>query len=159
MKSGPKPRDLPERFLESYIPEPNSGCWLWVKGVNEHGYGRITLPSGEQKKAHRVSWILHRGYDPGPFLVCHKCDNPACVNPEHLFIGTQADNLSDCAVKGRISRVHQPRGEKQGSSKLTAEIVIALRASDLSVRKASRAFGVSPSTVHDVRSRKNWRHI
>lgn len=87
------------RFHDKYIPEPNSGCWLWVAGVNACGYGTIS-EFGKSQLAHRVSFILHGGIisDAG-LRVLHTCDVPCCVNPDHLFIGTQRENVLDMERK------------------------------------------------------------
>jgi hypothetical protein len=87
--------------LDSYIPEPMSGCWLWIGGATSAGYGVITI-QGEQVYAHRMSAHQYKGFDlNSPLHVLHKCDNPCCVNPNHLFIGTNRDNQQDRQRKGR----------------------------------------------------------
>ncbi len=87
-------------FNEKWMPEPNSGCWLWTAYVDRDGYGNITI-NRKPTPAHRASWELFKGTIPKGLLVCHKCDTPACVNPDHLFLGTHKDNIRDSFAKGR----------------------------------------------------------
>ena len=100
--------DLRAKFENSYHPEPNTGCWLYEKVLNSDGYG-VLLPSSKKtakikrKKifAHRYSYEIYKGQIPEKMLVCHKCDTPSCVNPDHLFLGTDQDNTDDKMKKGR----------------------------------------------------------
>lgn len=91
---------LRERFDLSYMPEPNSGCWLWIAAAKPPGYGVIGV-NGRCSSAHRVSWQLHNGPIPRGMHVCHRCDVPACVNPDHLWLGSHRENMADMVAKGR----------------------------------------------------------
>jgi len=103
-------------FEQKFIPEPNSGCFLWLGGVSDRGYGRVRL-FGKTAVASRASWILYRGAIPVGSHVLHRCDNPLCVNPDHLFLGTPQDNTDDMLAKGRNrpigrSMTHCKRGHE-----------------------------------------------
>jgi hypothetical protein len=112
---------IDERFAAHWMPEPTTGCWLWLLAPNHFGYGRFTLRYPQQVLAHRFSYEHHVGPVPRGMCVLHQCDTPACVNPEHLFLGTRADNNRDCAEKGRRwnpteiankAKTHCPRGHE-----------------------------------------------
>jgi len=95
---------LIERFEKYYIPEPNSGCWLWFgPGWHKFGYGMLTVDK-KPEAAHRISWRIVNGPIPKGKFICHKCHNPPCVNPDHLYLGTPADNVRD-----REDRKSKPR--------------------------------------------------
>lgn len=145
-------RDITVRFAERFMPEPMSGCWLWT-GAATKGYGIITH-GGRITKAHRVSYELHRGPIPPGLFVCHRCDNPGCVNPDHLFLGTIADNNADKMAKGR-----QRCGEATNLAKLTAAQVLEIRASNLPRLKIAATFGISRSCVQQIRRRSLWKHL
>lgn len=92
--------DLQYRLLKHSTPEPNTGCWLWLSGSGFGGYGRIGI-NKITKSAHRVSYEVFKGKIPKGLGVLHNCDTPACINPDHLFVGTHTENMRDCLVKLR----------------------------------------------------------
>lgn len=135
-----------------------TGCWLWTGATASHGYGELHYGDGKRPKAHRVSYELFRGEIPKGMFVCHTCDVRRCVNPAHLFLGTQADNMADMVAKGR-----QSRGAAHGKSKLNEEKILEIRslwASGLMSGIAlSRMYGVSKGAISFIVNRKSWRHV
>lgn len=125
-------------------------CWKWVGTINKCGYGHIYF-NGVLEKAHRVSWKLTRGEIENNLFVCHSCDNPFCVNPNHLFLGSQKDNMRDMAKKGRGAR--QRSGAKHPAAKYTQEdydTVYRLRDTGMSYGKISKQVGMSDSHVAHI---------
>lgn len=97
-----KGKSLIDRFKEKYIPEPNSGCWIWIASTSNSGYGKFRINDNiPHSSAHRASWIIHNGPIKKGLNVCHKCDVKLCVNPKHLFLGTTKENVHDMLNKGR----------------------------------------------------------
>lgn len=160
---------IAERLAALSVPEPNTGCVLWTGHVNREGYGRIRSGRGEAR-AHRVAWELAHGPIPAGLVVRHVvCCTPACVNPAHLAIGTQADNVADRGRDGHDargerhgSRTHPerlPRGRRNGSCRLTEDDVRAIRAAragGMFMRHIAKQFGVAFFTVQKIVSGKNW---
>ena len=141
------------KFWEKVSLAP-SGCWEWTGLCHPFGYGRITI-NKKQYLAHRLSYEVHHGVIMDSKLcVCHKCDNPLCVNPEHLFLGTRRDNNLDRTNKGRTFK-----GSKVTSAKLVEQQVIDIRNSTQSVTAIAKHYGISTSTVYAVKSRSNWKHL
>jgi hypothetical protein len=152
-----KPRTpLAERFAALFVPEPNSGCWLWEGSINQQGYGLIWTNEhgGRADRAHRVSVRLSGRAITEAQVVRHVCDNPSCVNPDHLLVGDTAENVRD-----RVRRGRGATGDKHAKAKLTAEAVLAIRRDRPRTRDAARDYGVSRDTINDIKTRKTWRHI
>ena len=172
-KRGPKPKGDPERFWRFFEKREN-GCWEWKNWLNNRGYGVFCVERKNQY-AHRYSWELHNGKIPEGKFVCHKCDNPKCVNPDHLFLGVAKIDVRDCISKGRfkyhdlsqykndpgrISRLK--RGEENSSSKLTEEQVREIKTSPrkgwMRSQLAER-FGVRKGTVTNIQLGYGWKHL
>ena len=147
---------LAQRFNEKYIPVTEAGCWLWTAYVSTAGYGTIQIDARNHILAHRASWEIHRGAIPDGMRVCHKCDVRCCVNPSHLFLGTQSDNIRDAVQKGRFTG---PRGERQWLAKLAIETVREIKLSKEAGRALAKRIGVSFSTISDIRRGRTWKHV
>lgn len=144
----------PLKRLLKNIKEKDS-CWMWGN-KNLHN---MFLLNGKNMGAHRASWILHKGEIPNGLFVCHHCDNPGCVNPEHLFLGTAKDNVHDMINKGRSIQV---RGEKNGSCKLKEEDVFKMREikkQNFSYQYIAKIFGMSLSATFSAIKGRSWKHI
>lgn len=132
-----------------------SGCWPWIGGADRGGYGRFYV-GDHTVQAHRASWMLHRGPIPEGKLVCHHCDVPGCVNPDHLFVGTDGDNAADRSIKFRSYSSTEPRGRIR---KLTEDDVRRIRTSKRSCGQIAREIGVHPNTISKVRRGIAWKHV
>lgn len=146
-----------EHFNQKWIPEKDSGCHLWSAAIGPGGYGNFGImrrPYRNTHVAHRVSWALNRGPIPVGMKVLHKCDNPPCVNPDHLFLGTQRDNVEDCVRKGRLN---SRKGEANCKAKLTTEQIRYIRSSR--ERGLGRRYGVLANQIYKIRKRIAWRHV
>lgn len=138
--------------VDDYIPEPNTGCWLWLKGLSSDGYGKVKRNS-KTVRAHRLSYELANGAIPSTSLVLHSCDQPSCVNPEHLRIGTAQDNADD-----RRRRNRHAKGPKSGMAKLTVEQVAFIRDSTISNNaEVARQLSISRHTVREIRKYITWK--
>ncbi len=142
----------------------SDGCWVWWGNVNaETGYGRLFF-EGRIHFAHRVSYELHKGPIASGIFVCHKCDNPPCCNPDHLFLGTQADNMTDKSRKGR-SRGGVFKGSAHHNSSLNDDQVIEIRGLlklphfHGKYAQMGRAFGVDECAIHHIKAGRSWRHL
>lgn len=138
------------------------GCWEWVGG-KKNGYGQFDSGSFQMKArisgkrgAHQVSYEAYKGKIPEGLVVRHICDNPCCINPDHLILGTQADNVADRESRGRRKDIN---GEKIGTSKLTAEQALEIRASELSLSQLAKIYNVHKTTVSLIKTGKSWKHL
>lgn len=147
------------RFEAKYLPEPNSGCWLWTASVRPNGYGQLGVQyDGVQKVelAHRVSYLLKHGprsLDDGSHVL-HSCDTPCCVNPDHLRKGTHQENMQEKVEKGRV-----PYGENAGGAKLSAEQVMRIMNDSRPCYIIAPDYGVTDSVVAAIKSGRNWGKV
>lgn len=153
-----------ERFWEKVDTSlgygPKGDCWKWTGVVNSMGYGQLLI-SGKMKYTHRYSYQLHYGLFPDAMRVLHKCDTPRCCNPEHLFLGTQRDNVLDMMAKGRANFV-PPIGSRHGGAKLNELQVIEIRRRHElgeQARPIAKDYNVDRTTIYLIVKRKIWRHI
>jgi hypothetical protein len=160
------------RFYNSFEKLSSDECWEWKRTFFSTGYGMFHYMR-KNRGAHRIAYFLHYKVDPADKCVCHKCDNPKCVNPYHLFIGTPADNWCDARKKGKIPRGsnHYSRqkpellasGSESPHAKLTEQDVINIRREyvprRVSAAKLAEKYGVSSTAIHYIVSYQNWKHI
>ena len=159
--------DVSERFLTK-VRKDDSGCHLWIRSKNPDGYGYFGIRR-KTVRAHRFAWERANGPIPKGMFVCHSCDNPSCVNTEHLFLGTQKENMADAKKKGRTasgdrqgSRKHpetRPRGEDHCRCKFTKEQVLFIRTSSISQKKLAKKFGVSKGAIEHIKNYDTWKHV
>lgn len=166
---GAPKQDVVTRFWR--FVEKGEGCWLWTGARFAFGYGAFTALG--EARAHRVSWRLHRGDIPAGMFVCHRCDVPACVNPDHLFLGTPLDNIRDAKSKGRnargeaLSNARRAKGSikigsQHGGAKLHESSVVIIRArveAGESRRTLASEFNVSIATIDHIATRRSWAHV
>lgn len=143
-----------DRFNANYTPVPDAGCWIWHGSYGRRGYGRMRVGGGRTVGAHRISYEIHVGAIPFGLLVCHKCDTPACVNPDHLFLGTAAENNADRDRKGR----HRPGPgnlanlvpQKRALTDEDSAMVVWLAMNNCRQLEIARHFGCSQGTVSNT---------
>lgn len=144
-------RPLVERFNEKFRVTP--GCWIWTASLGNKGYGHF-WDGKKPTPAHRASYQIHFGEIVDGLFVLHRCDNRLCVNPDHLFLGTVQDNTADMVEKDR-----QAKGSRVGASKLTEGQIDAIRSDRRSQRKIGAEYGVSHTTIGQIKNNQLWRHV
>ena len=154
---------LEERFWAYTLKGKETDCWEWLAAKDHKGYGNIRdTQLGKAVKAHRVAWQLHYGPIPKRKCVCHHCDNPSCVNPAHLFVGTVQENNADRDSKGR-QRTGNQKGEHNLRHKLSGADVQAIRAryvkGEITQEALGKVYGVGGPTVSLILHHKRWAHI
>jgi hypothetical protein len=151
-----RPRKTFQARLEEYaFPEPNSGCWIWMGTLQKPRYYAVMTLEGKRQSAHRVSYEFFNGPITNGLYVCHHCDNPSCVNPDHLFLGTPKDNQQDMARKGRCRRQN---GEANSNAKVTTEAVLDMRTRQLTCSQYAKKYGLNSSHVSHIVNRRVWTH-
>jgi hypothetical protein len=153
------PLHLARRLANGLDDAKDGECWEWRRHRNNHGYGKLTI-NGRGYYAHRLAYQLSKGAIPTGLDVMHSCDNPACINPAHLSVGSRSKNMADCHARGR-SRIPSPRmrGERNGCAKLTALQVLEIReriAAGEVQRTIAADFGVSQSAIGHIKLGKSW---
>lgn len=152
---------LIHRLLNSALLNPHTGCWEWQKKLNPYGYGQIKIEKS-LRGAHRISFELFKGEIRENMEVMHICDNPKCINPDHLCLGTHSDNMRDCYNKGRSNiQIVRFCGEKNGCAKLTIDNVIEIRRLlklGYRQKRIATLFGVSQAAISKINLNKGWKY-
>lgn len=146
-----------ESFHAKYEEVPECGCWLWTAAIDKRGYGKFNARRGDDVGiafAHRVSWELHNGPIPEGMHVCHRCDTPSCVNPGHLFLGTQADNMLDMTMKGR-----RATGEAAGPARITRELALEVLMAEGTHQSIADRLGLVRQHVGKIKSGIIWKEL
>lgn len=158
MSRWPK-RTLSQRFWEKVDIKGEDDCWIWKASMSRN-YGSFGITTSRCVRAHRVAWTLTYGLIPKGKCVLHHCDNPSCVNPKHLFIGTQADNVYDMYKKERAAN---NRGEDHPQRKLSEKQIVEIRNKynprKYSTIKLGKEYGVHTATIQDIISGRSWKHL
>lgn len=145
---------LSEKIEKHTIRIPETGCWIWMASLNTGGYGKTGLGRGSYLAAHRVSYENKFGPIPKDKFALHTCDIKCCVNPDHIFLGTQKENMADKVKKNR-----QARGEKHGTHKLTDVQVMRIKSSNEKPIDLAKEFNCSIITIRQIRNGLYWKHL
>jgi hypothetical protein len=148
---------LQERFEAKFQRGEPDACWNWLAGKCRDGYGTFDV-FGKSVGAHRMAYELYVGEIPFGLQVLHSCDNPACVNPSHFFLGTHGDNMRDRSKKGRHSAGDR-KGERHPMAVLTVDQVLAIRADARPDKVVAKDYPTSWHNVRNIRNRVSWRHV
>ena len=146
-----------DRFMRSFKINEITGCWDWLNALDAYGYGGFSW--NEHPKAHRAAWTLFHGPIPDGLHVLHTCDNRKCVNPEHLWIGTNADNMRDKQEKGRFVLGKRYSGEENYASKLKTIDAVFIFNSSHSYTHLAKMFNVSKTAIASIKKKRSWKHI
>jgi hypothetical protein len=169
-----KPMDAPIREVIRHLSDadrlkaktrvnPETGCWEWQASRTPLGYGQVRF-RGTRELAHRAAWEVFKGPIPpddsryGTKGVLHRCDNPCCINPEHLFLGGQQDNCIDSVSKGRWGK-RRVQGEAHGRALITEQIVREIRESQEAAAVLSERYGISKGAIQHIRHRRTWKQV
>ena len=150
-----------ERLLDKVEIITESGCWVWMGGTDTFGYGNPSIDL-KKRSAHRLSYAEFNGKIPDGMCVLHRCDVPACINPNHLFLGTHQDNMKDMALKGRArggGSYEDRNGESNPNSKLTASEALEIKHSRLTQKQLSEKYGVAAGTISGIKTGKRWGSV
>jgi hypothetical protein len=150
---------LEERFEEKIRIDQSTKCYLWTASKNDAGYGRFRIMRNRWVLAHRWAYEHYVGPIAKGLKVCHTCDNPSCVNPDHLWLGTQGANMHDMRMKGRRKGITATKGSHHGMSKLTEEQVVSIYISSSPDRAIAEEYGVSYQRVRAIKRKVVWKHI
>lgn len=153
MPRGAKKQDPVERFLKFVEKDPITGCWLWLGCKSKKGYGRFQWHTGQSVQATHAAFILFIGPIPVGCDILHSCDNPPCVNPQHLFPGTNLDNVIDRCIKGRTAK-----GEKKPNAVIEESFIPMILKDPRTLREIAQTYSVTHTTILRIKHGTNWKH-